>query len=105
MQKIATALKPLNRKLLFWGDIAQDSPDLLKDLPQTFKDQTIAIAWVYNVEPKYDKYLTPFTKAGFETWVAPSVVNYRRVFPDKTMLCRTFSDSRQMVKGWDRQAS
>jgi len=82
LQKIATALKPLNRRLLFWGDIAQDSPDLLKDLPQSFKDSTIAVAWVYNVEPKYDKYLTPFTKAGFETWVAPSVVNYRRVFPD-----------------------
>ncbi len=38
LQKIATALKPLNRRLLFWGDIAQDSPDLLKDLPQSFKD-------------------------------------------------------------------
>jgi len=83
LQKIATALKPLNRRLLFWGDIAQDSPDLLKDLPQSFKDQTIAIAWVYNVEPKgYDRFLTPFTKAGFETWVAPSVNNYRRVYPD-----------------------
>ncbi len=83
LQKIATALKPLNRRLLFWGDIAQDSPDLLKDLPQSFKDQTIAIAWVYSVEPKgYDKFLTPFTKAGFETWVSPSVNNYRRVYPD-----------------------
>jgi hexosaminidase len=82
LQKIAIALKPLDRRLLFWGDIAQDSPDLLKDLPQSFKDQTIAIAWVYNVEPRYDKFLTPFTKAGFETWVAPSVVNYRRVYPD-----------------------
>ncbi len=82
LQRIVTALKPLNRKILFWGDIAQDAPDLLKGLPQSFKDSTIAIAWVYNVEPKYDKYLTPFTKAGFETWVAPSVVNYRRVYPD-----------------------
>ena len=83
LQRIATALKPLNRRLLFWGDIAQDSPDLLKDLPQSFKDQTIAIAWVYNVEPKgYDRFLTPFMNAGFETWVAPSVNNYRRVYPD-----------------------
>jgi hypothetical protein len=85
LQRIVTALKPLNRKILFWGDIAQDAPDLLKGLPQSFKDSTIAIAWVYNVEPKYDKYLTPFTKAGFETWVAPSVVNYRRVYPDNNL--------------------
>ncbi len=83
MQQIVTALKPLNRKILFWGDIAQDAPDLLKGLPQSFKDSTIAIAWVYNPEPRgYDKYLTPFTKAGFETWVAPSVNNFRRVYPD-----------------------
>ncbi len=83
MQQIVTALKPLNRRLLFWGDIAQDAPDLVKALPQSFKDSTIAIAWVYNPEPKgYAKYLTPFTNAGFETWVSPSVNNFRVVYPD-----------------------
>jgi hypothetical protein len=83
MQQIVTALQPLHRKLLFWGDIAQDSPDLLKGLPQSFKDSTIAIAWVYNPEPKgYAKFLTPFSAAGFETWVAPSVHNFRVVYPD-----------------------
>jgi hexosaminidase len=83
LQRIVTALKPLNRRLLFWGDIAQDSPDLLKGLPQSFKDSTIAIAWVYSPEPRgYDRFLTPFTNAGFETWVAPSVNNFRRVYPD-----------------------
>ena len=86
LQKIVIELKPLNRKILFWGDIAQDAPDLLKGLPQPFKDSTIAIAWVYNPEPRgYDRFLTPFTKAGFETWVAPSVNNFRKVYPDNTL--------------------
>jgi hexosaminidase len=86
MQRIVTALKPLNRKVLFWGDIAQDAPDLLKGLPQSFKDSTIAIAWVYNPEPRgYDKYLTPFKNAGFETWVAPSVNNFRKVYPNNNL--------------------
>ena len=86
LQRIVTALKPLNRKVLFWGDIAQDAPDLLKGLPQSFKDSTIAIAWVYNPEPRgYDRFLTPFTKAGFETWVAPSVNNFRKVYPDNNL--------------------
>ncbi len=86
LQQIVTALKPLNRKILFWGDVAQDAPDLLKGLPQSFKDSTIAIAWVYGPEPRgYERFLTPFTKAGFETWVAPSVNNYRKVFPDNNI--------------------
>jgi len=83
MQQIVTALAPLHRKLLFWGDIAQDSPDLLKAMPQSFKDATIAIAWSYNPEPKgFAKMLKPYTEAGFETWVSPSVHNFRVVYPD-----------------------
>ena len=83
MQRIVTSLEPLHRKLLFWGDIAQDAPDLLKQLSTSFKQNTIAIAWVYSPEPKgYDKFLTPFRAAGFETWVAPSVNNFRKVYPN-----------------------
>jgi hexosaminidase len=86
LQRIVTALKPLNRRLLFWGDIAQESPELLTDLPQSFKDATIAVAWVYNPEARgYDRFLTPFTKAGFETWVAPSVNNFRKVYPNNNL--------------------
>ena len=86
MQQIVTALKPLQRRLLFWGDIAQDSPELLKALPQSFKDSTIAVGWGYNPEPKgFTKLLTPFTNAGFETWVSPSVHNFRVVYPDNNM--------------------
>jgi hexosaminidase len=86
LERIVTALKPLNRRLLFWGDIAQESPELLKDLPQSFKDATIAVAWVYNPEARgYDRFLTPFTKAGFETWVAPSVNNFRKVYPNNNL--------------------
>ena len=83
LQRIVTTLQPLHRKLLFWGDIAQGAPDLLKTLPQSFKDSTIAIPWVYNPQPRgYDRFLTPFTRAGFETWVAPSVNNFRKVYPN-----------------------
>lgn len=86
MQRIVTALQPLNRKLLFWGDIAQGSPDLLKKMPQSFKDSTIAVAWTYNPEPRgFDRFLTPFTNAGFETWVAPGVNNWSRVYPNNHM--------------------
>ncbi|MDP9040069.1 MAG: beta-N-acetylhexosaminidase [Acidobacteriota bacterium] len=86
MQQIAATLKPLNRRLLFWGDVAQDSPALLKDLPQAFKDQTIAVAWSYDPSPRgFARQIGPFVSAGFETWVAPSVHNYRVVYPDNNL--------------------
>jgi hexosaminidase len=83
MQQIDTTLRPLNRRLLFWGDIAQDSPDLLKAMPAAFKRDTIAIAWEYNPNPQgFAKYLKPYTDAGFETWVAPGINNWSRIYPN-----------------------
>ena len=77
--QIHQALEPLHKRLLFWGDIAMKDPELVKILP---KDM-IAIAWVYGPEPGgYDKWLLPFTNAGLETWVAPGVNSWNRVYPD-----------------------
>ena len=86
MQRIVTALEPLHRKLLFWGDIALNSPDLVKAMPQSFKDATVAVSWEYNPHPEgFEKYIAPFTKNGYETWVAPDVNNWSRVFPNYSM--------------------
>jgi hexosaminidase len=83
MQKIVADLAPLNRKLLFWGDIAYHEPDLLKQLPDSFKKATIAVPWEYNPQPKgFDRFIKPFTDANFETWVAPGVNNWSRVYPN-----------------------
>jgi hypothetical protein len=83
MQQIDTTLRPLHRRLLFWGDIAQDSPDLLKAMPAQFKRDTIAIGWQYNPEPRgFAKYLKPYADAGFETWVAPGVNNWSVIYPN-----------------------
>jgi hexosaminidase len=83
MSRIVAALQPLHRRLLFWGDIAQDAPAQLKAMPQSFKDSTIAVAWGYSPNPAgFRKTLTPFTDAGIETWVAPAINNYRQVYPN-----------------------
>ncbi|HEY0264662.1 MAG TPA: glycoside hydrolase family 20 zincin-like fold domain-containing protein [Granulicella sp.] len=83
MQKIVADLKPLNRKLLFWGDIAMHDPDLVKQLPADFKKATIAVAWEYNPQPRgFARFYSPFTNAGMETWVAPGVNNWSRVYPN-----------------------
>jgi hypothetical protein len=79
LKQIHAELTPLNRKLLFWGDIAMDSPKLVKTLP---KDM-IAVAWEYNPNPDgYYKWLLPYVDAGMETWVAPGINNWRLVYPN-----------------------
>ncbi|MBS1815637.1 MAG: beta-N-acetylhexosaminidase [Acidobacteria bacterium] len=86
MKQIVAALKPLHRKLLFWGDIAMHDPDLVKALPQDFKNSTIAVAWTYNPQPNgFDRWIKPFTDAGMECWVSPGVNNWNRVYPNNNM--------------------
>jgi hexosaminidase len=83
MQQIVTTLQPLHKRLLFWGDIAQDAPALLKAMPKSFKDQTIAVAWGYSPSPTgFAKIITPYSNAGIEVWVAPAINNYRQVYPN-----------------------
>jgi hypothetical protein len=78
LQQIEQALRPMGKRFLFWGDIAQNSPDLVKTLP---KDM-VAVAWEYDPAPRFDRLITPFTQAGLETWVAPGANNWSRVWPN-----------------------
>ena len=78
LTKIHTALAPNHKQLLFWGDIAVNSPELVSTLP---KDM-IAVPWRYDAEPDFTGLILPFTRAGLETWVAPGVNNWSRLYPN-----------------------
>ena len=78
LSRIHDTLAPLHKRLLFWGDIAVNSPELVGTLP---KDM-IAVPWVYDARPDFEPEILPFTKAGLETWVAPGVNNWNRVYPN-----------------------
>ena len=79
VKQIYTALAPLHKRVLFWGDIAMNDPALVKTLP---KDM-IAVAWKYIPQPEgYDKWLLPFVNAGMETWVAPAAATKSLVYPN-----------------------
>ncbi len=66
------------RRFLFWGDIAMQHADLVADLP---KDM-VAVSWEYGASTNLDRFIKPFRDAGIETWVAPGVNNWNRVWPN-----------------------
>ncbi len=88
--RIHQALAPLHRRLLFWGDMAMSSPDLVPKLPHDM----IAVAWEYDPEPNgYAPWIDPYTHAGMETWVSPGVNNWRKVWPN-------FDDGLRNIQGF-----
>ncbi len=83
LKQIHDALAPLNRRLLFWGDIGDANPDAVAGLP---KDM-IAVPWDYSAQTDFAKLIQPFARNGMETWVAPGDSNWNEVYPrDKTAL-------------------
>jgi len=75
---VDSVLRPTGRRILFWGDVAMNSPELVGRLPKGM----IAVGWNYGSDSNFDRYLKPFRDAGMETWVAPGVSNWNRVWPD-----------------------
>ncbi|GGH15182.1 beta-N-acetylhexosaminidase [Silvibacterium dinghuense] len=77
LAQIHEELAPLDRKLLFWGDVAWSDEAAVQRIP---KDM-IAVPWVYWHEDSYDKNIVPFKNAGIETWVATGDANWSMQYP------------------------
>jgi hypothetical protein len=78
LRRVADTLRFTGRRFLFWGDVAMSRPDLVASLPRDM----IAVGWDYWSHDNFDRYLKPFRDAGMETWVAPGVGNWNRVWPE-----------------------
>lgn len=84
LRQIADALRGRGKRFLFWGDVAMNHPELVKTLPPDM----IAVAWEYDPAPAFDRLLRPFVDARMETWVAPGVNNWNRVYPNYDLALR-----------------
>jgi hexosaminidase len=78
MKKVSEILAPYKKRLMFWGDIALNHPEFLKDLPKDI----IVMSWGYNAAPSYDRQIKPFRDAGLDLMVCPGVNNWNRIFPN-----------------------
>jgi hypothetical protein len=78
LKQIVDALRPSGKKFLFWGDVALSSPELVGTIPKDL----IAVPWSYGADTSYVRLIKPFRDVGMETWVAPGVSSWNRVYPN-----------------------
>jgi hypothetical protein len=78
INRVRETLKPYNRRLMMWGDIALNHPELIGEIP---KDM-IVMNWAYGARDTYAPRIEPFRKAGLEQFVCPSVWNFNHIFPN-----------------------
>jgi len=60
LNRVRDLLKPYNRRLMFWGDIALHHPDLIGNIP---KDM-IVMNWQYGARDEFQSSIQPFKDAG-----------------------------------------
>lgn len=78
LNRVRELLKPYNRKLIFWGDIALNHPDLLGSIP---KDLIVA-NWDYTPRDSFNTRIEPFKNAGLQQLVCPGVWGWNQIFPN-----------------------
>ncbi|HKP88141.1 MAG TPA: beta-N-acetylhexosaminidase [Blastocatellia bacterium] len=78
LKRVSEVMKPYNKRLMFWGDIAIRYPQLLDILPK----DVIAVAWSYGAQAGFDDKLKPYKDAGIDMFVSPGASNWNRIFPN-----------------------
>ncbi len=79
LRRVEEILKPYNRRLMFWGDIALNHPDLIGSVPKDL----IAMNWAYGAREDFRGRIKPFKDAGLEQFVCPGVQTWNQIFPNE----------------------
>ncbi|MCK5146098.1 family 20 glycosylhydrolase [bacterium] len=78
INRVYELFKPYNKRLMMWGDIARDYPEIIPQLPKDL----IVLPWAYHAASSFDSEIRPFIKLGFDFMVCPGVSCWRRMWPD-----------------------
>lgn len=78
LNRVRDLLKPYNRRLMFWGDIALHHPDLIGQIP---KDM-IVMNWQYGARDDFWSSIKPFQDAGLQQFVCPGAQTWNQIFPN-----------------------
>lgn len=88
INRLYEILKKYNKKVMMWGDIAKEHPEIVPKLP---KDM-IVLTWGYSAEECFDSYIEPFKKLELNFVVCPGVSCWNRLWPDMTFAFENISN-------------
>jgi len=75
--KIHRLARARGKRLMIWGDILLDHPELIRKLPPDL----VVLDWAYDAQRDRRKTVRQFARAGLEFWVCPGVGSWGSVFP------------------------
>ena len=77
INRINRMLRPYRKRVMMWGDIADQHPEILDNLDKDI----FLIAWSYVGIDDFNDFLQPYVKSGRNYFVAPGVSLSERVWP------------------------
>jgi len=80
INRINDLIKPYRKRILMWGDIAAQNPEIITKLPQDI----VVLSWGYDPEESFESVILPFKKTGFDFMIAPGVNCWTEVWPNMT---------------------
>ena len=81
INRINDLIKPHGKRILMWGDIAAQNPEIIGKLP---KDMVV-ISWGYHPAESFDEAIVPFKNTGFDFMVAPGVSCWNEIWPNMSV--------------------
>lgn len=78
LNRVRDVLRPYNRRLMFWGDIALSHPELIGKIPKDL----IVMNWQYGARDSFVDRIKPFKDAGLDQFVCPGAGNWNQIFPN-----------------------
>ncbi len=77
VNRVYDLLKPYHKRIMMWGDIADEDPSILGKLPKNI----IMMPWNYGPADSYDNIIEPIVRKGFQFMVAPGVGCWSQIWP------------------------
>jgi hypothetical protein len=78
MNQLSDIIRANNKRMMMWGDMVLQQPDILPLLPS----DVVIMTWEYSDNKSYARWIDPFVEKGFDYMICPGVLNSLRLFPD-----------------------